>query len=122
MSNDPVATCKMCGVCCSRFQNPTVPVNIRDIKRYITTGRHDILKHVMFYQINPGVFGVQNKMKCPFLRALPGGRFGCGINDVKPEICVEYQCTSCQTCGGVNPGDRRQVGTHRCESVWHDGQ
>lgn len=82
--------CLACGDCCRRF-SWHLQASERDLQRWRSLGRSDILAHVhelgmLWFDPDTG----QRLECCPFLEVLEDGRSICGIHEVKPDICRAY--------------------------------
>jgi Fe-S-cluster containining protein len=82
--------CRQCSACCRAY----VQVTERDLLRWATQFRQDILERVSEEGLIEPV-EASDGPSCPFLRRLPRGREGaevyaCTIHGAKPEACVRF--------------------------------
>jgi Fe-S-cluster containining protein len=95
-------SCVRCGACCRAY----VQVTERDLIRWASLGRRDILDRVAPAEgwIEPVTRGEMSA--CPFLHAGPEpGVYRCRIYDMRPEACRAFPASTAQAerigCGGV---------------------
>jgi Fe-S-cluster containining protein len=104
--------CEQCGLCCRIF-GPCITPTVSNVYIWIEQGRSDILRWFVAFMDNntlincidllPEDLGniVSVEMRnpdsgeyvtvCPFLRRVAWQRYICGIHQVKPEMCCNYQ-------------------------------
>ncbi len=104
--------CEQCGLCCRIF-GPGISPTTENLYSWMERGRTDILRWFLAFRENtepvrctdlrPEDLGsvVTVEMRdpatgdyvtaCPFLRRVSRQRYLCGIHDVKPEMCGNYQ-------------------------------
>ena len=104
--------CEQCGLCCRIF-GPGITPTVANVYTWIEQGRTDILRwYIAFMEKGDPVrclnlraedlanvvsFELRNPENggyvpvCPFLRRVAKSRYLCGIHQVKPEMCCNYQ-------------------------------
>ncbi|OPY39304.1 MAG: hypothetical protein A4E35_00075 [Methanoregula sp. PtaU1.Bin051] len=104
--------CEQCGLCCRIF-GPGITPTISNVYIWMERGRTDILRWFLAFRedgeplscadLGPEdlcsvvTFEMRHPQTgdyvtvCPFLRRVAKQRYLCGIHDVKPEMCWNYQ-------------------------------
>lgn len=91
--------CIQCGKCCMIY-GMRLEASPLDIARWVADDRKDILRHVaLIYEgeeISGGTLWVdehgEKAKSCPFLRLSSDGKYYCGIQEIKPEVCTWHYC------------------------------
>lgn len=94
-----MAGCTQCGSCCRKY-GMRLEASPLDIARWRLEDRSDILAHVGTEYLGGEVVCGQlwvddagNRLKeCPFLELRGDGKYYCGIQGSKPEVCVWHYC------------------------------
>ncbi len=91
--------CTQCGECCKKYgwRLEATPL---DIVRWRAEKRHDILLHVGIQEEDGDVIGGalwvntdgSHISSCPFLEHRSDGKYYCGIQETKPEVCTTHWC------------------------------
>lgn len=94
-----MAGCVQCGACCRKYgwRLEATPL---DIARWTLDGRDDILSRVGIERDNGEVAGCvlwvspdgSRAGACPFLELRADGKYYCGIQETKPEVCTGHWC------------------------------
>lgn len=95
-----MAGCTQCGECCKKhgWRLEATPL---DIARWASDGREDILCRVGIKKCGEGVSGGilwlnpdgTRAGECPFLELRDDGKYYCGIQEAKPEVCTTHWCS-----------------------------
>ena len=133
--------CDQCGLCCRIFGNSITPT-VMNLYSWIEQGRTDILRHfsaakedgtrvncadlipedlgsvVLIEMRDPKTGGYPTV--CPFLQRINKEKYLCGIHQVKPEMCWNYQPwiwgeTYFGRCKALKNRDNRYTWRHICE-------
>ena len=91
--------CKQCGHCCINLNAFATCASEADVQRWEEAGRSDILAwveqivlgDVCVYDIWLHSETGDDVSRCPWLQVLPdSGKYVCGIDAVKPDICRDF--------------------------------
>ena len=103
-----MAGCTQCGECCKKYgwRLEATPL---DIARWTLDRREDILSRVDVFKDGDEVSGGRlwvspdgsQARECPFLELRVDGKFYCGIQATKPEVCTMHWCERYLDTGGV---------------------
>jgi Fe-S-cluster containining protein len=95
-----MAGCTQCGECCKKYgwRLEATPL---DIARWTIDRRSDILSRVGIHkeggEVSCGTLWVNpdgsRVSECPFLDLRADGKYYCGIQETKPEVCTTHWCT-----------------------------
>jgi Fe-S-cluster containining protein len=94
-----MAGCIQCGECCKKY-GMRLEASSLDIARWTFDGRTDILSRVGIVRedgkISGGALWVDpdgsRVSQCPFLELHADGKYYCGIQETKPEVCNTHWC------------------------------
>lgn len=83
--------CLRCGACCEAF-GAHLHASKADVERWTRLGREDLLRRVGrrsgWIWLDPETGSLEKT--CPFLETVGPDARGCGIHDVKPDMCRDY--------------------------------
>ena len=87
-------TCLRCGTCCSRFQVLVEPHELARIAGYLGISEPRFLADYIDTRWPvPGKYLIQHRQgRCAFLKQ-EGQQFLCSIHPVKPQPCLDWQCS-----------------------------
>jgi len=97
--------CSQCGKCC-REQGRELTMVREDYVRWKRQRRWDILRYAWIPDLSDGWGDLwiapatgEDVRRCPFLKRSAQGKYVCGIEDTKPQICREFWCESAYGVG-----------------------
>ena len=133
--------CEQCGLCCRIFGNSITPT-VMNLYSWIEQGRADILRHfvaskedgttvnctdllaadlgeIVLIEMRDSLTG-EYPTVCPFLARVKKERYRCGIHQVKPDMCRNYQPwvwgeTYFGRCKALKKSNNRYTWRHICE-------
>jgi|AGTN01.1.fsa_nt_gi Uncharacterised protein family (UPF0153). len=94
-----MAGCIQCGECCKKY-GWRLEASPLDIARWTFDDRADILSRVGIERSGENVSGGilwidrdgRRVSECPFLELRSDGKYYCGIQETKPEVCTAHWC------------------------------
>lgn len=96
--SEPLA-CDRCGKCC---RGPMVLITKpADYRRWVEEGRGDILRCATippeggYGDLLPAEGTDANYEYCPFIVKTEDGKYSCGIQETKPDVCRAFYCEWC---------------------------